>query len=124
MTVAGYKALSALTATMFEKSDQKFLKSLDSSEEFEEMLDKLAKARRRCAFYAIGGIVLFFAGFYLSLTIAQRSSGIAQTLILFLPFGFLLSPLMISIRGFSIHAQIRTSLAFGKIRDSKTNTTF
>jgi hypothetical protein len=101
---------------MFEKSDQRFLRALESEEEFENRLAKLKKARKQAVIVAIIGGALFFVFMVMSFNLAQRCNGVSQTLILFGPFVYLLNPLMLTIKAHYFHSEIRALMVFQKLR--------
>jgi len=76
------------------------------------MLDKLLKTRKQSTILAGIGITLFFVFFWISCDLAKRCPGMSQTIVLLAPFAFLLTPLMLTIKAYSIHTQIRTLLVF------------
>lgn len=105
---------------MFENSDQKFLRALESPEEVEKLFAKLKRARRQSVICAVCGLAAFFVFFHMSINLAQRISGVAQTIILFGPFAYLLTPLMITIKAYNIQSQIRILIVFKKLRDDRS----
>lgn len=103
---------------MFEKSDQRFLRALELSEEFDKRLAKLKKTRKQSMIVAIIGVVLFFVFFFISFNLAQRCPGISQTMVLLGSFTYLLNPLMLTIKAHHVHSEIRALMVFQKLKGS------
>jgi uncharacterized membrane protein len=99
---------------MFEKSDQKFLRALESPEEFEKLLKKLRQGRRwlafSTAFSLLAAIVLFIIVQPLVTSLPQ--GGGAPLLIL--PVMLLFLPALSAMKALSVHGEIHALLIFKK----------
>ena len=102
---------------MFEKSDQRFLRALESPEELEKLLKKLRLTRRwfaiSTAFSLLAAIVLFILFQRLA---ADLPPG-ADAPLLILPVMLMFFPVLNTMKALSLHGEIHTLLAFQKLKD-------
>jgi hypothetical protein len=103
---------------MFEKSDQRFLRALESPREFETLLKKLRLGRRwfaiSAAFSLLTAIVLFLFFQRLAIDLPQG----AGAPLLILPVMLLFVPVLNAMKALSLHGEIRTLLVFNKLNQT------
>ena len=101
---------------MFEKRDQRFLRALETAEEFEKLLKQLRFGRR---LYSIS-TAFSFLGFVVILLISLHMGGDippgAISLIMLMPVMLLFFPVLFLIKAISLNGEIRTLLVFQRLK--------
>ncbi len=105
---------------MFEKSDQKFLRALESPEELEKLLKKLRRGRRWSAFFTAFFLLAVVVLFILIQPLVTSLPQGAGAPLLILPVMLLFCPMLYAMKALSLHGEIRTLLIFKKLRDNKS----
>jgi|GEM_PF-5938979 len=101
---------------MFAKSDQKFLRALDSPGEFEKLLKKMRLGRRWFAISTAFSLLAVIVLFILVQPLATNLPPGAGAPLLILPVMLLFFPVLNAMKALSLHGEIRTLLAFQKLK--------